>query len=62
MTEPSSTPATDAGTTAPAGEGVDDRELGREVAEQTSSDLAVEGAFEQEADGATGDGEAAQGD
>lgn len=61
MTEPTSTPATDAGTTAPAGEGVDDRELSKEVAEQTSSDLAVEGAFEQESDGATGDGEAAQG-
>lgn len=59
--QPTSTPATDAGTTAPAGEGVDDRELAKEVAEQTSGDLAVESAFEQEADGAKSDGEAAQG-
>ena len=55
------TPATDAGTTKPAGEGVDDAEMSKEVAEQTSNDLAVEETFEQEADGAKSDGEAAKG-
>lgn len=53
-------PATDAGTTRPAGEGVDDPEFREEVAEQTSSDLAVEGAFEREHDGAATDTEAAK--
>lgn len=57
MTEP----ATDAGTTKPAGAGVSDEEMSSEVAEQTSSDLAVEEAFEQEQDGATSDVEAAEG-
>ena len=59
MTE--TTPATDAGTTAPAGQGVDDAEMSKEVAEQTANDLAVEGAFAQESDGARSDGEAAKG-
>jgi protease I len=58
MTEP--TPATDAGSTAPAGSGVDDAELSRQVAEQTSNDLAVEGAFEREAAGTDADTEAAE--
>ncbi len=55
------TPATDAGHTAPAGEGVEDAELSKQVAEQTSGDLAVESAFTREADKATDDGEAANG-
>jgi hypothetical protein len=53
-------PATSAGTTRPAGEGVDDREMTEEVAKQTSSDLEVEGAFERESDGAANDIEAAK--
>ena len=61
MSETSSTPATSAGTTRPAGEGVDDQELASEVADATSSDLQVEEAFEQEADGAASDTEAADG-
>jgi large subunit ribosomal protein L4 len=46
----SDTPATDAGTTAPAGEGVSDEEMATEVAEQTSPDLKAEDAFEAAAD------------
>ena len=53
-------PATSAGTTRPAGEGVDDQEFSSEVGEQTSSDLKVEGAFERERDGAATDVEAAR--
>lgn len=53
-------PATDAGTTRPAGEGVDDQELTEQVADSTSSDLEVEGAFERESDGAATDTEAAK--
>lgn len=53
-------PATDAGTTKPAGEGVEDRELVEQVGEQTDSNLAVEGAFEREATGAATDIEAAK--
>lgn len=60
MSQPDSTPATSAGTTQAAGEGVDDREFAEEVADQTSSDLDVEQAFENEADGATSDVEAAK--
>ncbi len=55
-------PATDIGTTAPAGEGVDDQEFAAEVGEQTSSDLKVEDAFERESDGATSEVEAAKED
>jgi hypothetical protein len=55
-------PATDAGTTKPAGEGVDDQELAAQVADQTSSDLEAEGAFEREADGAASDTEVAKAD
>ncbi len=57
MTEP----ATTAGTTEPAGAGVSDEEMKSEVAEQTSSDLAVEEVFEEEKDGAVSDVEAAKG-
>ena len=53
-------PATSAGTTRAAGDGVDDQELEAQVAEQTDSNLEVEGAFEREADGATTDTEAAK--
>ena len=53
-------PATSAGTTRPAGEGVGDEELSEQVAEQTSSDLEVEETFERESDGAAGDTEAAK--
>ena len=55
-------PATDAGTTRPAGEGVDDKEMTEQVADSTSSDLEVEGAFERESDGAASDTEAAKAD
>ena len=61
MTEPAATPATNVGTTKPAGEGVSDEEMSSEVAEQTSSDLAVEEAFVEESDGAKSDTEAAKG-
>ena len=54
------TPATDAGTTKPAGEGVDDADLIEQVAEQTSGDLAVQELFQQEAHGASSDVEAAK--
>jgi len=43
-------PATDAGTTTPAGEGVSDKEMATEVAAQTSPDLKAEEAFEKAAD------------
>ena len=55
-------PATDAGTTAPAGEGVSDQELAEQVGEQTSSDLQAEDVFERESDGAASDTEAAKAD
>lgn len=48
-------PATSAGSTRPAGDGVDDEEMTEEVADQTSSNLEVEGVFEREADGAVND-------
>ncbi|HWH28185.1 MAG TPA: hypothetical protein VNU26_04350 [Mycobacteriales bacterium] len=60
--QPADSPATSAGTTRPAGEGVGDDELSKQVAEQTSSDLEAEGAFEREADGAATDTEAAKAD
>ena len=53
-------PATDAGTTRPAGEGVGDEALSEQVAEQTDSNLEVEGTFERESDGAATDTEAAK--
>ena len=53
-------PATDAGTTRPAGEGVDDQALTEQVGEQTDSNLEVEGTFERESDGAASETEAAK--
>ena len=53
-------PATSAGTTRAAGDGVDDQELESQVAEQTDSNLEVEGAFERENDGAATDTEIAK--
>jgi hypothetical protein len=53
--------ATDQGHTEPAGKDVSDEEMARQVADQTSSDLMAEEAFEQEADGARSDTEAAKG-
>lgn len=50
------------GETRPAGEGVSDEEMVREVAGQTSSDLKADDVFEREADGAAGDTEAAKAD
>ena len=47
-------------TTHTAGEGLTDEQMAKQVAEQTSSDLKVEDAFEREADGATSDTEAAK--
>jgi large subunit ribosomal protein L4 len=51
----SDTPATDAGETKPAGDGVSDEQAVQQVAEQTSSDLLAEDVFEREADGASTD-------
>jgi hypothetical protein len=53
--------ATDNGRTRAAGEDVSDEEMARQVAGQTSSDRLAEEAFEQEADGAASDTEAAKG-
>jgi hypothetical protein len=55
-------PATDAGTTRPAGQGVGDEELAEQVGEQTSSDLEAEDVFERESEGAATDTEAAKAD
>jgi large subunit ribosomal protein L4 len=60
--QPDTSPATDAGSTTAAGEGVDDREMTREVAGATDPNLATEDAFEREADGAATDTEAAKAD
>lgn len=60
MSQQPDSPATTAGSTKPAGEGVGDEELAHQVAEQTSSDLEAEGAFEREAGGAATDTEAAK--
>jgi len=46
----SQAPATDAGKTQPAGEGVSDEKAAAEVAEQTAPDLKAEEAFEKSAD------------
>ena len=51
-----------AGDTRPAGAGVDDEEMVREVAEQTSSDLKAEDVFEREEDGTAAPTEAAKAD
>lgn len=58
--QPDDTPATDAGTTRAAGDGVDDAELAQQIAGQTDPNLAAEEAFEREAEGAAGDTEAAK--
>ncbi len=62
MSEPdtdpqTSAPATDAGTTSAAGEGLDDQELARQVADQTTSDLEVEQVFENEGESTYTDSE-----
>jgi len=63
---PAATPVTpeasvsESGSTEAAGSGVSDDEMVKEVAEQTSSDLAAEGTFERESAGATTDTEAAK--
>jgi hypothetical protein len=48
--------------TRPAGEGVSDDEMSKQVADQTSSDLKADDVFEREADGAASDVEAAKAD
>ena len=53
-------PATSAGTTSAAGEGLSDEELAAQVADQTDSNLEVEETFEREADGTATDTEAAK--
>ena len=58
--QPAESPATSAGTTRPAGEGVADEQLSEQVADQTDSNLEVEETFEREADGAATDTEAAK--
>ena len=58
----STDPATPVGTTTSAGEGVDDQDLAREVAEQTSSDLKSEQVFENEAEGTYTDTEVQKAD
>jgi hypothetical protein len=50
------------GETRAAGEGLSDEDMSREVADQTSSDLKADDVFEREADGASGDVEAAKAD
>ncbi|HJQ42562.1 MAG TPA: hypothetical protein VJ831_05730 [Jatrophihabitantaceae bacterium] len=49
-------------TTKPAGEGVTDEEMVRQVAEQTDSEHQQADVFEREADGTTTDTEAAKAD
>jgi hypothetical protein len=48
------------GETKPAGEGVSDEDMARQVADQTSSDLKADDVFEREADGAASETEAAK--
>jgi hypothetical protein len=55
-------PATEAGTTRAAGDGVSDDQLADQVGDQTSSDLEAEDVFERESDGAATDTEAAKAD
>lgn len=50
------------GDTRPAGEGVSDEDMAKQVADQTSSDLKADDVFEREADGAASDVEAAKAD
>lgn len=56
----SETPATGAGTTRPAGDGIDDQSLAEQVGGQTDSNLEAEDVFEREGDGASSDVEAAK--
>lgn len=56
------TPATELGSTAPAGAGVSDDDMTREVADQTAPDLDAEDVFERESDGTSTDKEAAKTD
>lgn len=51
---------TDDKNTKPAGEGISDDEMLKEVGEQTSSDLKYADVFKREADGTTTDTEAAK--
>lgn len=61
MTEqPDSPPATDAGSTAPAGAGLSDDQLQKEVTGQTDSNLEVEETFARESEGAATETEAAK--
>lgn len=53
---------TESGTERPAGEGISDEEMVRQVAGQTASDLKHQDFFEREADGASSDTEAAKAD
>ena len=55
-------PATSAGTTRPAGEGVDDQEFTSEVGDQTSSDLKTEQVFENESESTYTETEVAKAD
>ena len=55
-------PATDAGTSRPAGAGVSDDDMADQVGDQTSSDLEAEDVFSREQDGAATDTEAAKAD
>lgn len=50
------------GETAPAGEGLSDDEMAKQVADQTSNDLKADDVFRREADGAATDTEAAKAD
>jgi hypothetical protein len=61
-TRMSEQPATDAGTTRPAGAGVSDDDMADQVGDQTSSDLEAEDVFSREKDGAATDTEAAKAD
>ncbi len=55
MTSIDASAATDAGSTRPAGQGIEDEALAEQVADQTSGDLKVAADFAQEADGVTSD-------
>jgi protease I len=53
-------PATDAGTTRPAGAGLSNDDMADQVGDQTSSDLEAEDVFSRETQGAATDTEAAK--
>ena len=50
----------DNGDTKPAGEGISDAEMAKQVADQTSSDIKEADVFKREADGASTETEAAK--